>query len=93
MSKLMKRLSPARIIALGFAMMILLGSLLLILPFSLREGVKLTYLDSLYTATSAVCVTGLVVVDAGDTFTLFGQGVPVALTVRTMSDLTTFTVR
>ena len=75
MSKLMKRLSPARMIALGFALVILLGSLLLILPVSLREGVKLTYLDSLYTATSAVCVTGLVVVDAGDTFTLFGQGV------------------
>jgi len=73
------KLSPARIIALGFATLILLGSVLLIMPFSVKDGVHLSYVDSLYTATSAVCVTGLVVVDAGDTFTPAGQAILAAL--------------
>ena len=73
MPKLMKHLSTPRIIALGFAGAILLGSVLLMLPCSVRPGVVLSYIDSLYTATSAVCVTGLIVVDAGDTFTPVGQ--------------------
>ncbi|MBQ9805522.1 MAG: H(+)-transporting ATPase [Clostridia bacterium] len=68
-----KRQSPVRLIAVGFLLVILLGSLLLKLPFSVREGVELSYIDSLYTSTSAVCVTGLVVVDAYDTFTPVGQ--------------------
>ncbi len=71
--KVKRHLSPARIIALGFAGVILLGSLLLIMPFSVRPGVDLAYIDSLYTSTSAVCVTGLIAVDAGDTFTPVGQ--------------------
>ena len=75
----MRRLKPARIIALGFALVILFGSLLLSLPFSIRDGVSLSYADALYTATSAVCVTGLVVVDIADTFTLFGQMVVLLL--------------
>lgn len=73
MKGLFRRQSPARLIALGFALVILLGSVLLILPCSVREGVSLAYIDSLYTATSAVCVTGLIAVDAGDTFTPLGQ--------------------
>ena len=73
MSKSFRRQSPARLIALGFASVILLGLLLLILPCSVRQGVQLRYIDSLYTSTSAVCVTGLIAVDAGDTFTLLGQ--------------------
>lgn len=73
MKKIMRRLSPARIIALGFALVILLGSLLLSLPFSIRDGVSLSYVDALYTSTSAVCVTGLIAVDAWDTFTPLGQ--------------------
>lgn len=68
-----KKQSPARIIALGFAFVILLGSVLLILPCSVKDGVELQYIDSLYTSTSAVCVTGLIAVDAGDTFTPLGQ--------------------
>lgn len=68
-----KRLSTARIIALGFATVILLGSMLLMLPCSLKDGVNLQYIDALYTSTSAVCVTGLIAVDAGDTFTPLGQ--------------------
>ena len=73
MISLLKKQSPGRIIALGFGAMILLGSLLLILPCSVREGVNLKYIDALYTATSAVCVTGLIAVDAKDTFTPVGQ--------------------
>ena len=72
-NKIKKQLTPARIIALGFAAVILLGSALLIMPFSVRPGVELAYIDSLYTSTSAVCVTGLIAVDAGDTFTPIGQ--------------------
>ncbi len=72
-SKLWKRQTPGRIIALGFAAVILLGSLLLMLPCSIREGVSVRYIDALYTSTSAVCVTGLIAVDAGDTFTPLGQ--------------------
>ena len=69
----LKKLSPGRIIALGFLFCILLGSLLLILPCSLQPGIALPYLDALYTATSAVCVTGLNVIDPGSTFSPFGQ--------------------
>ena len=72
-NKIKKQLTPAHIIALGFAAVILLGSALLIMPFSVRPGVELAYIDSLYTSTSAVCVTGLIAVDAGDTFTPIGQ--------------------
>ena len=73
MSEFIKRQSPARIIACGFAFVILLGSLLLVLPCSVKDGVNLSYIDALYTSTSAVCVTGLVTVDIADTFTPLGQ--------------------
>lgn len=73
MEKLIRRLSPARVIALGFALLILLGSALLSLPCCVRPGVHVSYLDMLYTATSAVCVTGLIAVDAADSFTPLGQ--------------------
>ncbi len=79
MNQILKKLSPVRIIALGFALTILLGSLLLIMPFSVRDGVELQYIDALYTSTSAVCVTGLIAVDAGDTFTPLGQFILAAL--------------
>ena len=74
-NKLKKFLTPVRVIALGFAAAILLGSLLLTLPLSLKDGVRLSYIDALYTSTSAVCVTGLISADAGDTFSYFGQTV------------------
>ena len=73
MFRFLKKLSPVRIIAMGFLFTILLGSLLLSLPFSIKEGVSLSYIDALYTSTSAVCVTGLCAVDAGTTFTPVGQ--------------------
>lgn len=69
----LRRQPPVRIIAAGFALVILLGSLLLMLPCSVKDGVHLRYIDALYTSTSAVCVTGLIAADAGDTFTVVGQ--------------------
>lgn len=73
MIELLKKQPPGRIIALGFALAIFLGSLLLSLPCSVRQNVDLSYIDALYTSTSAVCVTGLIAVDAHDTFTPLGQ--------------------
>ena len=69
-----KKVSPAKILAGGFALLILIGAILLSLPISARTG-RLPFLDALFTATSAVCVTGLVVVDTGTYFTRFGQTV------------------
>ncbi|MDW7738935.1 MAG: potassium transporter TrkG [Bacillota bacterium] len=67
-------LNPARVLALGFMGLILSGSLLLLLP-PMTEGSGIAYIDALYTAASAVCVTGLVVVDTGTFYTPLGQGV------------------
>lgn len=79
MPKVLKWFSSARIIALGFVFVILLGSLLLSLPCCVKPGVSLSYMDTLYTSASAVCVTGLVTVDPGDSFTTLGQVVLVLL--------------
>ena len=73
MIEFIKKQPPVRIIALGFALVIFLGSFLLSLPISLKEGVELSYADALYMSVSSVCVTGLATVDAGSTFSLFGQ--------------------
>ncbi len=73
MLKIFKKFSAVQIIALGFAAVILLGSVLLILPCSVREGVEVRYIDALYTSTSAVCVTGLIAIDVGTAFTPIGQ--------------------
>lgn len=60
-------------IAAGFALIILAGSALLALPWAARSGESIGWFDALFTSTSAVCVTGLVVRDTGTTFSLFGQ--------------------
>ncbi len=73
MSWIKKVLTPARVIALGFAAAIFIGSVLLILPCSVNEGVEIKYIDALYTSTSAVCVTGLIAIDTGTAFTPLGQ--------------------
>ncbi|MDK2822204.1 MAG: trk/ktr system potassium uptake protein [Clostridia bacterium] len=65
--------TPARVLVLGFAGIILIGAILLTLPQATIDGKGLSFLDALFTATSAVCVTGLVVVDTGTTFSVFGQ--------------------
>ncbi|WP_232380942.1 TrkH family potassium uptake protein [Paenibacillus tianjinensis] len=67
------KLSPPQILVLGFATAILIGTLLLMLPYSSASGHSLRFIDALFTATSATCVTGLVVVDTGTYFSTFGQ--------------------
>lgn len=71
--RFLKKQPPGRLIALGFASVIVLGMLLLLLPISIRPGVEVSPVDALFTSTSAVCVTGLISVDTYDHFTLFGQ--------------------
>lgn len=63
---------PIQILPLGFLLIILLGSLLLTLPMSRADGVRLSFFDALFTSTSATCVTGLTVVTSSD-FSAFGQ--------------------
>lgn len=70
---------PARKILLGFALLILLGALLLHIPAASRSGTETDALTCLFTATSATCVTGLVVVDTWSHWSLFGQCVILAL--------------
>ncbi len=72
-------LDPPKTLVLGFALIIFLGALLLTLPVATVDGLGLHWLDALFTATSATCVTGLVVVDTGTTFTTFGQLVILSL--------------
>lgn len=68
-----KPLKPAQVIVLSFGGVILIGALLLTLPFSSSSGVWTPFIDALFTATSAVCVTGLVVVDTGTYWSIYGQ--------------------
>lgn len=72
-SRLRRHITPAQVIALGFLLIILLGAGLLSLPFAARDGVRTPYLDALFTATSATCVTGLVVYDTWTHWSWFGQ--------------------
>ena len=67
------------VLALGFLTVILLGTVLLALPVSSADGRSIGLFDSLFTSTSAVCVTGLVAVDTGTTFSFFGQAVLLVL--------------
>jgi len=66
-------LAPTRIIVLSFAAIIFAGSVLLTLPAASRNGQSIGFLNALFTATSATCVTGLVVVDTYNHWTLLGQ--------------------
>jgi trk system potassium uptake protein len=70
-----RNIKPARIIFYSFLIAILTGALLLVMPFSSSTGKSIGFLDALFTATSAVCVTGLVVVDTAIAFSPFGQTV------------------
>lgn len=67
------RFSPPQILVLGFATIIFLGALFLMHPVATKDGQGLSFINALFTATSAVCVTGLVVVDTGTHFTIWGQ--------------------
>mgnify|MGYP000258455946 CR=1 FL=1 len=68
-----------QLIIMGFAGVILLGTVLLMLPFSSAEKVITPFHEALFTATSAVCVTGLVVKDTGSYWSLAGQTIILAL--------------
>ena len=74
-----KALSPTKIIAITFAGIVLLGTLLLMLPVSARDGQSTPFLPSLFTATSATCVTGLVMYDTWSHWSGFGQIVIISL--------------
>ena len=74
-----RRINSFQIIIFGFAGEIILGALLLMLPISCREGRVTPFLDSLFTSTSAVCVTGLVLHDTAQYWSVFGQGVIILL--------------
>jgi trk system potassium uptake protein len=76
-----KKMSPGRFIVLGFATVITLGAIILLLPISANEGVKVSVIDAFFTSTSAVCVTGLIAIDTADNFNAFGQTV-VALLIQ-----------
>ena len=67
-----KGVTPAQVLPIGFLAVILVGTALLMLPISTYNG-NLSFLQAIFTATSATCVTGLVVVDTGTYFTSFGQ--------------------
>lgn len=68
-----------RVVVLGFAAAVLAGTVLLCLPFARVPGAPFSFLTSLFTATSAVCVTGLTVVETGTYWSPFGQGVILVL--------------
>lgn len=87
-----KRLTfPARIIASSFAAVILTGTLLLMLPISSKQGIVTPFLDCLFTATSATCVTGLIIYDTYSHWTVFGQCVILGLIQIGGLGLVTFT--
>jgi trk system potassium uptake protein TrkH len=72
-------MEPAVLITASFALTIFIGGVLLWLPISLEPGVKLPFLDALFTSTSAVCVTGLNVIDPATTYSAFGEAVIMVL--------------
>ena len=74
-----KHMTSFQLIIMGFAGVILLGTVLLMLPFSSAEKVITRFHEALFTATSAVCVTGLVVKDTGSYWSLAGQTIILAL--------------
>lgn len=77
--KIKKTISTARLFALGFALIILLGAVLLCLPVSNKSGSSIPFINALFTSCSATCVTGLVVYDTWSQFTVFGQVVIILL--------------
>ncbi len=82
MKKLISKLNsiePARVMVIGFAALILFGGLVLNLPISSANGKSTGFINALFTSTSAVCITGLIVVDTGTHWSQFGQFVIITL--------------
>ena len=76
---LKKKLSSIKIIALGYFCVVAAGTLLLLLPFASADGKSAPFVDALFTATSASCVTGLIVRDTATQWSTFGQVVIIAM--------------
>ncbi|KDE65595.1 potassium transporter KtrB [Fusobacterium necrophorum DAB] len=74
-----EQISPSRKLILGFLSVIAVGVFLLMLPFSWKEGKSLNFLEALFTVVSAVCVTGLTVVDVSEVFSPLGDVILIAL--------------
>ena len=74
-----RKLMPTQIIAITFAVIIMLGTILLMLPAAAREGISCGFRPALFTATSATCVTGLVMFDTWSQWSSFGQTVIICL--------------
>jgi trk system potassium uptake protein TrkH len=72
-------MSPSTVLVAGFGLMVAIGTALLLLPFASEPGVSTDFVTALFTATSAVCVTGLVVVDTANQWSPFGELVILAL--------------
>ena len=72
-TKIHRRFSHAQTLAIGHFLVILTGALLLMLPIASQDGTVTDFLSTLFTSTSATCVTGLIVVDTGTHWTFFGQ--------------------
>ncbi|GLX67556.1 K+ transporter Trk [Paenibacillus glycanilyticus] len=68
-------ISPPQILTAGFIVIILIGSILLSLPYATEDGIRTPFIDAFFTATTAACVTGLVVVDTGTHYSVFGETV------------------
>ena len=81
LSKYLKniRLNPPRVLALGFGTLILIGAILLNLPIASQNGESIGFINSFFTSASAVCVTGLVVVNTAKHWSLFGKIVIIIL--------------
>ena len=78
-NKIRRSLDGVQILAIGFLLLIIMGAVILSLPISSKNGQYTNFLDSLFTSTSAVCVTGLVAVDTGTYWSSFGQFIIILL--------------
>lgn len=79
MQRINRYINPFHIIIMGFLLVILLGSILLTLPIASQAGVKTPFIDALFTATSATCVTGLIIHNTGEYWSVFGQVVIITM--------------
>ena len=79
MKKMIRRLTQTQMIVIGFCLVILSGTILLMLPISTREGVVTPPIDALFTTVSASCVTGLIIADTYQYWSIFGQIVIISL--------------
>ena len=80
------KLKPAQLVILSFSAVIFLGTFLLMLPVSSKEGLAISFIDALFMSTSATCVTGLTTVSLSENFSMFGQ-VVILILIQITEDL------